>query len=106
MTDTTDHQEVLRREAEAKAAEMLAECEAKVLGLVEDIGPEAFKLLQHVLAQAFVAAFEESAFDTYLATVNDLVASVRDARLRDTFPNTVDALGALSEATEEMELAQ
>jgi fructose-specific phosphotransferase system IIC component len=110
MTDTTDHQDVLRREAEAKAAECLAECEAKVLGLVEEIGAVAFQLLQHVLAQALDAAVE-SEHDLYMHTVNGLVAAVRDAHtnhgdLRGQIPHIVDALGALSEATEEMELAQ
>lgn len=115
MYDSTDHQDVLRREAEAKAAEMLAECEAKVLGLVEEIGPVAFQLLQHVLAQALDAAVEdtssEAGFSVYLATVNDLVEAVRKAHtkhgnLRGQIPHVADALGALSEATEEMELAQ
>lgn len=110
MHDSTDHQDVLRREAEAKAAEMLAEREAKVLGLVEEIGPVAFQLLQHVLAQALDAAVE-SEHDLYMHTVNGLVATVRDAHtnhgdLRGQIPHIADALGALSEAVEEMELAR
>ena len=102
---------LVEREDEAKAAETLAECEAKVLGLVVEIGPVAFQLLQHVLAQAFVAAMEDAVFSNYLATVNDLVEAVRKAHtkhgnLRGQIPHIADALGALSEATEEMELAQ
>lgn len=111
MYDSTDHQEVLRREAEAAAAECLAECEAKVLDLIVEVGPEGFQLLQHVLAQAFVAAMEDAVFSNYLATVNDLVEAVRNAHtkhgnLRGQIPHIVDALGALSDAVEEMELAQ
>lgn len=110
MMETAQHRQDEAQDAKTAAAEVLAECEAKVLGLVDEIGAVAFQLLQHVLAQALDAAVE-SEHDLYMHTVNGLVGAVRDAHtnhgdLRGQIPHIADALGALSEATEEMELAK
>lgn len=81
-----------------------------MIGLVEEIGPEVFQLLEHILSQSFIAAYE-SDFDFYMSAVNDLVDSVRNAHTKPgnlwgQVPHIIDALGPLAEATEEMELAQ